>query len=179
MAWGTPMTAVAGAVITAAQWNASVRDNLLETAVAKATAANGYFVATAANTLAQRFIVENVIDTNETTTSTSYTALATNGPLVSPATGTKALVFVTSEQSNSTTGTTCYSSYEVTGATSITANDSTACVLQAVSGHDSRSTVVSLAALTAGTNTFRMLYRCGSGGGTGSFVRRRLTVQPL
>ena len=36
MTWTAPMTAVAGAVYTAAQWNTSIRDNLNETAVAKA-----------------------------------------------------------------------------------------------------------------------------------------------
>ena len=34
MAWTAPMTAVSGSVLTAAQWNTNVRDNLLETAPA-------------------------------------------------------------------------------------------------------------------------------------------------
>lgn len=179
ISWSTPLTATASAVLTAAQWNASVRDNLLETAVAKATTANGYFVATGANALAQRFILEAVVDPLETTTSTSYTSLATNGPLVAPTTGTKALVFLTSQQSNSTSGTTCYATYEVSGASSIAANDSWAALVQSPAGQDIRMTCVSLQTLSAGVNTFRMMYRCGSGGGTGSFNRRRITVMPL
>jgi len=39
MAWFTPLAGVSTATLTAAQWNASVRDNLLETAPAKATSA--------------------------------------------------------------------------------------------------------------------------------------------
>jgi hypothetical protein len=179
MAWTIPFTAVPSAIITSVQWNASVRDNLLATSTAITTAANGYTVGTGANARAERFIVENVVDANETTTSTSYTSLATNGPLVSPVTGSKALVFVTGQSSNTTSGTTCYTSYEVSGSTTIAANDSVAAIIQTPSGQDIRMAAVSLASLTAGTNTFRMMYRCGSGGGTGSFVRRRITVMPL
>ena len=54
MAWTAPMTAVANAVFTAAQFNTHVRDNLLETAPAKATTTGGYFVATGTNTIVQR-----------------------------------------------------------------------------------------------------------------------------
>ena len=55
MAWSAPMTAVANTVFTAAQFNQHVRDNLNETAPAKATASGGYFVATGVNAIAQRF----------------------------------------------------------------------------------------------------------------------------
>ena len=179
MAWSTPLTAVASASLTAAQWNASVRANFLETAPAKATAANGHFVSTGPNAIAQRFITEAIVDATEGTTSTSYTSLSTNGPEVSVDTGTKALVFVTAQQANSTSGTTCYASFEITGATTSAAADTRAVISQNPSNIDMRATCVSLMTLTAGTNSFRMLYRCGSGGGTGSFTRRRVTVVPL
>src|SRR3546814_19340432 len=75
MAWTAPMTAVANTVFTAAQFNQHVRDNLNETAPAKATAAGGYFVATGVNAIAQR-IADGNTDTNTgTTTSTTYTDL--------------------------------------------------------------------------------------------------------
>ena len=53
MAYTTPATAVTGDVITAAFWNTNGRDNILETAVAKATAAGDTFHATATNVLAR------------------------------------------------------------------------------------------------------------------------------
>ncbi len=52
IAWTAPRTWVANDILTAAQLNAHVRDNLLETAVAKATAAGEVPYATAANALA-------------------------------------------------------------------------------------------------------------------------------
>lgn len=56
MAWTTPLTAVSGSILTAAQWNASVRDNLNETAPAKATTADRMFVTTGPNALQQNVI---------------------------------------------------------------------------------------------------------------------------
>src|SRR5690606_12967068 len=44
MAWSAPMTAVSGSVFTAAQFNQFVRDNLNETAPARATTAGAHFV---------------------------------------------------------------------------------------------------------------------------------------
>lgn len=179
MAWSTPLTAVTSAILTAAQWNASVRDNLLETAPAKATAANGYFVATGANSIAQRFMGDATVAATEGTTSTSYTALSTDGPLVTLTTGTKALVIITAQMSNTTAATTSYAAFEVTGATTTAASDTVAIALQSPSNYDIRSSACALVSLTAGSNTFRMLYRCGSGGGTSNFTRRRITVMPL
>jgi len=87
MSWTAPLTAVATASLSAAQWNASVRDNLLETAPAKATAAGQVFVATAANAIAARTPSSNLITTIETTTSTTSGVLPTAGPSVSVVTG--------------------------------------------------------------------------------------------
>lgn len=53
MAWSAPATAVANTFLTAAFWNTQVRDNLLETAPAKAAAAGDSFYATAANAIAR------------------------------------------------------------------------------------------------------------------------------
>src|SRR5690242_20536503 len=94
MAWSSPLTAVTNAALTAAQWNASVRDNLLETAPAKATTPASFFAATGANTIAERIPAQTVTPASETTTSTSYTNLTTTGPTVALTTGTKAFVFI-------------------------------------------------------------------------------------
>lgn len=50
------MTAVSGAAFTAAQFNTHVRDNLLETAPAKATTANGLFVATGLHSIEEQVV---------------------------------------------------------------------------------------------------------------------------
>ncbi len=49
MAWTAPITFTSGSVLTAAQLNTYLRDNLNETAPAKFTAAGQLFVSTAAN----------------------------------------------------------------------------------------------------------------------------------
>ena len=51
MAWTAPRTWVAGETVTAALMNTHVRDNLLETMVAKTTAAGDLVYASAANSL--------------------------------------------------------------------------------------------------------------------------------
>ena len=53
MAWTAPRTWVAGELVSAALLNTHVRDNLLETAVAKSTVAGDLTYATAANALAR------------------------------------------------------------------------------------------------------------------------------
>ena len=82
MAWTAPRTAVAGATFSAAQFNANVRDNLNETAPAKATAASQLFVSTGPNAIAARVPSTARVDTAESTSSTSYVDLATPGPLL-------------------------------------------------------------------------------------------------
>jgi hypothetical protein len=176
MVWSTPLTAVANTPLTAAQWNASVRDNLNETAAAKATTAGNIFVATGANSVAEREILDNIVETSETTTSTAYTSLATNGPLVTITTGAKALVFINASMSNSTANVGTWASWECT-TSGIAAIDSRALYLQSAAGNDMRAGVVSLNPTTAGSNTFRMLYRVTAN--TGTFVRRRLQIMAL
>jgi hypothetical protein len=51
MAWTAPRTWVTDEVVSASQLNTHVRDNLLETAPAKATASGELFEATGANAL--------------------------------------------------------------------------------------------------------------------------------
>lgn len=178
MAWTTPLTAVANSPLTSAQWNASVRDNFNETAPAKATGNGTLFVGAGANIIAERQILDNIVDTSETATSTTYVNLATNGPIVTIATGTFALTWINAMHANSTAGSGTFSSFEITGASAVTATDQRAIHQQnAGAGMDIRSGVCALNATTAGTNVFRMQYRVGSG--TGSFSRRRMIVMAL
>lgn len=176
MTWSAPMTAVAGATFSAAQFNQYVRDNLLETGPAKITAAGQILVGTAANTLAARTIADASISTQETTSSTSYTDLGTVGPAATAVTGTQALVLLYTSAGNSSTGFSAMS-YAVSGATTISATD-VSCIGGAWGTGGGRASGVALVTgLTAGTNTFTAKYRVTAG--TGTYLNRRITVVPL
>ena len=87
------MTAVSNTVFTAAQFNTHVRDNLNETAPAKATTAGTMFIASGANSIVERVPSTAAVTTSESTGGTGYGNLATPGPAVTVTTGTKAIVF--------------------------------------------------------------------------------------
>ncbi|ROP36293.1 hypothetical protein [Saccharothrix texasensis] len=180
MAWTAPMTAVANSVFSAAQFNLHVRDNLNETAPAKATAAGRFLVTSGANSVTERVITEANVDTSQTTTSTSATDLTTVGPSVTVTTGTSALVLWSCEMTNNTSGQVSLTDFVVTGASSRAASDATALKLMpsAAGSYPNRSGVHTLlTGLTPGANTFTLKYWVG--GGTGSFAYRRITVLGL
>lgn len=179
MAYSTPLTATSNATLTAAQWNASVRDNILETAVAKATAAGQFFVSTAATALAARTPAAAGVSTAETTTSTSYTALTTPGPTVTVTTGTQAFVVVSARQANSTSTAETYSSFTIGAPTSLAASDNFAYFFQApaVNGAGRASAALLVTGMTTGTQSFTMQYRVSAG--TGTFSARQISVIPF
>lgn len=171
------MTAVSGSVFTAAQFNQFVRDNLNETAPAKATTAGAHFAVTGTNEIAERISANATVATSEDTTSTSYTDLATVGPAVTATTGPRALVVVRTATSNSGTGSSRMS-YEVSGASTVAASDTQCVGVFGTAGTGALASDVSLVTgLTAGSNTFTAKYRVSSG--TGTFSTRRITVFPL
>lgn len=176
MAWTTPLTAVSNAPLTAAQWNASVRDNLLETAPAKSTTAGSIFVSTGANGIAQRPVLSGTVDTSETTTSTSYTDLATVGPVVTATTGDKALVLYAAQFNNSVAGNSSFVSWAVSGSSTVAAGDATSLNLDAAANfQDMRaSDLRRVTGLNSGSNTFTMKYRVSAG--TGAYQRRHLII---
>lgn len=174
------MTFVSGAVLTAAQLNTHLRDNLNETAAAKATAANQMFVSTGVNSIAARTPTESEIMTEETTTSTSFVALASPGPAVTVTTGTKAIVVTTVTMKNDNGGGPAFGimSYQVSGSTTIAAADNLGIAhTSSVANATHQASMVDMVTLNAGNNTFTALYR--TSGGTQSFLRRRLLVIPL
>lgn len=175
------MTAVANAIFTAAQFNQYVRDNLNETAPAKAVTAGGYFVATGVNALAERTAGSDFVNASEATSSTSYTALATPGPSVTKTTGTTAIVALYGLVSVDTAGSTAAMSYAVSGASAIAASDTRTVSYQPASVAAARSLRASAVTLqdglTPGSNTFTAQYRVT--GGTGTFNNRRIAVIPL
>lgn len=178
MAWTAPMTATTNQTLTAAQWNAQVRDNLLETMPAKATVDGSYFLANGANSLVQRKSAEATLTGLQTTTSTTYTDLTTAGPAVTATTGTRALVWITALMSNTSANAFTHASFAVSGATTTAANDQWS--IRSNGLHATgyfRCTSATVIPLTAGSNTFTMKYRVGSG--TGRFDHRHIIVMPL
>lgn len=178
MAWNTPPTFTAGDPLTAAQLN-TISNNLLETAVAKATVASWprHFVSTGANALAERLIRNANVDTGQNTSSTSYADLSTVGPQITIATGAFALVFINAQMENSTDAQLCYSSYGVYGTTSSPSEDERSIQVQSDAARSDRFGGSELQALTIGSNVFNMEYRVG--GGTGTFSWRRMIVMAL
>jgi hypothetical protein len=173
------MTAVAGATFTAAQFNQYVRDNLNQTAPALATTASQLFVSTGANAIATRVPSTATVSTLQSTTSTSYVDLATVGPSVTVTCGTIALVWFTAAVANSGSDAQSNVSVAVSGATSLAANDSWRMLTDGITaGNYVRyGQFHAFTGLTAGSNTFTMKYRAGSG--TSSFQLREILVLPL
>jgi hypothetical protein len=181
VAWTAPMTAVANAVFTAAQFNTHIRDNLNETAPAKATTAGRLFVSTGVNSIAERVITEATVATSQSTTSTSAVDLATVGPQVTVTTGTSALVMWSCETTTDVPGQSAYIDFKVTGASLREAESATALrFTPSTNGYAHRAgTFIILTGLTAGSNTFTLKYWAGGGGATGFFANRRIIVLGL
>lgn len=169
------MTAVANSVFTASQFNQFVRDNLNETAPAKATTAGGHFAATGVNSIAERLAVADLVSTSQTTTSTSYTDLATVGPTVTATTGPYAIVSTYNSNFNSTAAASLMG-FQVSGASSIAPTDNTTIAITGTGSQRAGATFL-LTTLTPGSNTFTCKYRVGAG--TGTYADRRIVVFPL
>lgn len=182
MAWTAPMTAVANTAFTAAQFNTHVRDNLLETMPGKATAGfpNGSIaVKSATNQISMRTPLVVSVDTQQSSSSTSYTNLSTVGPTITCTTGASAIVFWSGSMLNSGTNSTLMS-IGVSGATTFTADDNKAIRHRdgtGSNGEEALSMSYMFTTLNAGSNTFQAKYRVI--GGTGTWQYRRLIVFPL
>lgn len=121
------------------------------------------------------------VATQQTTTSTTYTDLTTSGPAVTVTTGTKALVIINYFGYNQTNSAYNYTSYAVSGATTIAASDTVAAIFRQPSNTNEQAHRISTASrptLTAGSNTFTMKYRMSSAV-TGYFGDREIIVIDL
>lgn len=186
MAWSTLPTYSDGNILTAAQLLA-IRDNINETAPAKATATGRLFVSTGANTLAERVpTVVRVTGGPQTTGSATFTDLVTTGPTISSlATGTNAIFAVSAFILNTTAGQGGYMGVNVSGASTISADVTRALrIMSGGASELSKQSYVGMfssvagAALTAGNNTFKAQYSVVASG-TASFDERELLVIPL
>lgn len=123
------------------------------------------------------------VNTSQTTTSGSYTDLATSGPAVTLTTGTSVIVAITADvgdQDNANTGF-FGASFAVSGATTRAAQDSEMIGISGahVAGNPfaTLTRIFVLTGLTAGSNTFTMKYKAN--GGTAGFANRAITVMSL
>ena len=160
MSWTAPRTWVTGEVVTAALLNTHVRDNLID--LDRRTSPN-----------------EATVNTGQTTSSLSYTDLATVGPAVTQTIGStgKALVALYASLMN-TTNNYALAGYAVSGASVVAAADLSA--LQHGSSVAIRAGAVLLQlGLTPGSNTFTMKYRKDAGAGVSDFTGRRIAVTAL
>lgn len=180
MSWTAPMTAVAGATFTAAQFNQNIRDNLNETAPAKATAASQLFVSTGPNAVTTRVPSQASILTAETTTSASWADLATIGPRISVTTGTIAFVWFGASHAHSADNNETACSVGVSGASTVSASNAWQHSVDGVAaGNYVRGSSFHIfTGLTPGVNVFTMKYRLGVSG-TATFENREMGVLPL
>jgi hypothetical protein len=184
VAWTAPITAIAGATVTSADFNTYVRDNLLQTIPAKAAEIGSLFTTSGSNAIAERIPDFAAVNTTETTTSTTYTDLTTPGPQVSCISGTKCIVIIGARIGANTAATGNPSnkmSWACSGATTRAALDDWAAGVVAPGTGAGPSVYTSrwylATGLTAGTNTFTAKYAVSSG--TGTFLARSLQVVPL
>lgn len=164
MSWTAPRTWVTGEIVTAALLNTHLRDNVND--LDRRTSPSG-----------------SVVATSQTTTSTSYTDLATAGPAVTVTIGStgKALVSMHGAIANATSSLASYFGFAVSGATVTAASDATAIGFTSPSsGAGIRAgTVLLVTGLAAGSTTFTAKFRMDPGVGPATFVDRRLSVTPL
>jgi hypothetical protein len=163
VSYTAPFTAITGAILTAPQMQV-ISDDISD--LDRRTSPVGAVVAT-----------------SETTTSSTYTNLATAGPAVAVVIGAtgKALVSIHSAIANASFPLASYYGFAVSGASSIAASDSTAIGFTSTyAGAGIRTgTTILVTGLSAGSTTFTAKYRMDPGVGPATFVDRRISVCPL
>ena len=126
----------------------------------------------------QSTIVSSTADvaTSETTTSTTYTDLATSGPAITltPGRTTDQMIFVTSRGSNNTASNGWIMSPAIAGAA---ASDTNALIGAGAAGAEFRFSAATLAASVANGSTHTAKYRVT--GNTGTFLDRRISAFTL
>jgi len=123
----------------------------------------------------------NVVVTGETTSSTTYDNLATVGPAVTVTIGSNglALLIITANQFNATSGAFCFMGCVLSGSNVEAAADGNAYAVKNVGGslETNVSFVRLITGLSPGSTTFTAKYRVSSN--TGTFTNRKIAVVPL
>lgn len=183
MAWTSPMTAVANTPMTAALYNANVRDNLRCEAPYLTGSVGDTYVVRRAKTIVSRTVEFATVTTPQTTTSTTYVDLATVGPTitVSEILGQQAMVWISAEVDNDTADAQSVATLEVSGAAAYAAVITRSCVVRDALAANKPIQYMAcylFDPISRGKPvTFTMKYRVGSG--TGTFANRRMAVWPL
>jgi hypothetical protein len=128
-------------------------------------------------------VLGDTVATNQTTTSTSYTDLATVGPTVTMTTGTKVLVIIQGQIDNGAGTRLAWMSYAVSGATTVAATDDRSRLVYVgpISGGstiNASASVFYVTGLTVGSNTFTAKYKSQDGGSV-SFANRSIIIMNL
>jgi len=117
------------------------------------------------------------VSTDQSTTSNSYTDLAT-AQSVTITVGANGLALAIWSSGIYTSATAKRVSIAVSGATTVSADDAWSLRCDTASFSTTQSTTHLFTGLTAGTNTFTLKFK-SSGSATANFFERRLTVIPL
>ena len=175
------MTAVAGVVFAASNWNTYIRDNFNAIGVGVMNSGgNRYLAGTGVGSVAERDPSIATVTTGQSTTSTTYVNLATVGPSVSVTTGGKALICIASSVTNNTGGMGGRVAADLSGATTSAASDTNSLLFESGGALDAfQGTWTTVyTSLNSGTNTFAHKYRL-VGTGQATFGNRNMTVVPF
>lgn len=179
MAWTAPKTFTANTVLTAADLNAYLRDNLLETAPAKATTTGSWFVGAGPNQIQERVPQLASIAASETCTSSSWGDLETPGPTVTVNSGVRALIIISAAISSNSLDAQSFVGYTISGATTQIATFDLSLQVDGISADKTnrRCQIFMQEDLTPGLNTFTTRYTISSGIST--FSDRFIGVWPF
>lgn len=180
MAWTSPMTFVSNNVLTAAQLNTHLRDNLKETAPAKATTDTGsWFIAQGPNQIEERIIKVSRVNNQEATKSTSWTDLGKIGPQVTVTTGKAAIVMLGCMLGNTVAEGSASMGFQIKGYTDKDPEDRFSLFTSGRSAntHSIYGVTYHVPDLNPGLNTFTAKYKAG--GDTAEFRYRFMGVIPL
>lgn len=164
-------------MLTASQLNI-LRDDLNESAAAKSTSVGSFFIGAGANSIVERQFSRSPVNTAETTASTTYVELTTTQQLTLT-TSTLALIIVTARLFVGTVDAIGFATNVVNGASTIVADDNNALVVTSstVNARARASVVRVETGLTAGSNTFKAVYKTTAG--TLTAASRELLILPL
>lgn len=179
MSWTAPKTFTANTVLTAADLNTYLRDNLNETAPAKCTSSGSWFIGAGPNAIQERIPQFSLVTASETTSSTSYANLETVGPSVTVTSGSRCLIIISASIANGLVNTQSFIGYEITGTTTQAITDTLSLTTDGVTEDKvhRRCQILMEENMNPGVNTFTLKYKTTAN--TSTFSERFLAVLPF
>lgn len=179
MAWSAPATAVSNSLLTASWLNTYLRDNMLETTPAKATEAGQMFTTSSPNVISATSNSIGYVGTSQSTTSTTYTDLATVGPSITITMDAFVIIRISADLSSNNSSAEAFMSFAVSGATTVAASTTRAV---GIVGTRNRKMTAYVAldgtTINSGVNTFTAKYRSNTAG-TATFSDREISAVVL